>query len=96
MPERIQLHGPTEKHRANSGCTFSKKTMLDVEKLHKFTIPEAAAHFMPEMSRDSLVSLNTGLIVTLVKMRIEHKEIFEKNSALEDDAGKLCKEKISL
>ena len=49
---------------------------------------------MPSMSRDGLEALNTELIRTLVKMRKEREDIFEKNSALEDAVGKLCKEKV--
>ena len=49
---------------------------------------------MPSMSREGLEALNTELIRTLVKMRKEREDIFEKNSALEDAVGKLCKEKV--
>ena len=49
---------------------------------------------MPSMSREGLEALNTELIRTLVMMRKEREDIFEKNSALEDAVGKLCKEKV--
>ena len=69
--------------------------MLDGEHLEKFeSVTEAAEHHMPSMSREGLEALNTELIRTLVKMRTEREDIFEKNSALEDAVGKLCKEKV--
>ena len=34
------------------------------------------------------------MVRTSIKMRVEREDIFEKNSALEDAVGKLCKEKV--
>ena len=69
--------------------------MLNGEHLEKFeSLPEASEHHMPNMSREGLEALNTELIRTLVKMRKEREDIFEENSALEDAAGKLCKEQV--
>ena len=69
--------------------------MLNGEYLEKFeSLTDAAEHHMPSMSREGLEALNTELIRTLVKMRKEREDIFEKNSALEDAVGKLGKEKV--
>ncbi len=50
--------------------------MLDGEKLQKFHSPEAAAeHHMPGMTRQGLEDLNTELVRTLQKMRVEREDI---------------------
>ena len=45
------------------------------------------------MTREALEAVTTEWMRTLVAMRKEREDIFEKNSALEDAVGKLCKEK---
>ncbi len=71
--------------------------MLNGEQLLKFdTLDEAANHHMPSMTREALEAMNTELIRTLVRMCVEREDIFEKNSALEDAVGKLCKEKVHM
>ena len=95
MPERIHLTGGPEEAAAQLWAHIEEKTMLNGEHLEKFeTLPDAAEHHMQSMSREGLEALNTELIRTLVKMRKEREDIFEKNSALEDAVGKLCKEKV--
>ena len=93
MPERIQLTGPPEQAAAQLWAHIQEKTMLEGEKLPKFDSPEAAAqHYLPQLSRDELETLNDSLIKTLRRMKTEREDIFEKNSALEDAVGKLIKE----
>ena len=95
MPERIHLTGPPEEAAAQLWAHIEEKTMLNGERLKKFeSVPEASEHIMPSMSREGLEALNTELMRTLVKMRKEREDIFEKNSALEDAVGKLCKEEV--
>ena len=95
MLERILLTGGPEAAAAQLWAHIQEKTMLNGERLEKFEeLPDAAEHHMPSMSREGLEALNTELIRTLVKMRKEREDIFEKNSALEDAVGKLCKEKV--
>ena len=97
MPERILLTGGPEEASAQLWAHIQEKTMLNGEHLEKFdSLTDAAEHHMPSMSREGLEALNTELIRTLIKMRKEREDIFEKNSALEDAVGKLCKEKVYL
>ena len=94
MPERIT--GEPEEAAAELWAHIQEKTMLNGEHLQKFeSLPEASEHHMPSMTREALEAMNTELIRTLVKMRKEREDIFEKNSALEDAVGKLCKEKYT-
>ena len=95
MPERILLTGGPEEASAQLWAHIQEKTMLNGEHLEKFdSLTDAAEHHLPSMSREGLEALNTELIRTLIKMRKEREDIFEKNSALEDAVGKLCKEKV--
>ena len=47
-----------------------------------------------EMDPLDLSTANARLLETLVKMKQEREEIFEKNSVLEDACGKLMSEKV--
>ena len=70
---------------------------MDGKQLAKFDSPEAAAQqLLPQLSREEVEHVNTRLIETLQKMRVEREDIIEKNTALEDAVGKLLKEKIYL
>ncbi len=95
MPERILLTGGPEEASAQLWAHIQEKTMLAGEHLQTFeSLTDAAEHHMPSTSREGLEALNTELIRTLIKMRKEREDIFEKNSALEDAVGKLGKEKV--
>ncbi len=88
MSERILLTGEPDDAAAQLLAHIQEKTMLNGEQLQKFdTLDEAAKHHMPSMTREALEAMNTELIRTLIKMRVEREDIFEKNSALEDAVG---------
>ena len=83
-----------------AGCVMRRSISgrLLKEACDKFSscVEEAAEEYLEHMTHEEMQQLIKDLIKTLQKMRTEREDIFEKNTALEDAVGKLCKEKIYL